>query len=154
MSLTPAQRADMDKDVARVRQAFTAARPGVEEAAAAWFSFGGDAAKALLKQLNDQQATLEKWAGQWRQWAEAGKDSSGDSYSLDFWKRIGQDLANFAADTAKQSRFTLTTTVLKDTAKATADTVTDPTKWAGWMQWAVGGVAGLLVLALALRVRG
>lgn len=141
---TTEQRAQMERDVAAVRAAFAAARPVVEGAASSWFAY--DSAQAVLAQLNAQTATLEKWATTWRSWAERGTDGVGD-YPVSFWRQVGQDLSNFAADAGKQAKYTLVTTVVRDTAHETAKPF-DPSLWPDWVPWALGGVAFLAALAI------
>lgn len=150
MSLSAATRAQMDTDVARVRQAFASARGAVEGAASGFFS--DDAAQAVLKQYRDQTVTLEKWAGLWRQWAEANKDAAGKAYPVEFWRQVGQDLANFAAFAGKQAGYTLLSTVVKDTVKETGATLVDPAKWSGTVQLLAAAVAAVLLLGIVLRV--
>lgn len=153
MSVTAAQKSAMDTDVQRVRAAGAAALAVAMDAADGFFSDA--AAGAVLTQVRAQLATLDKWAGQWRAWAEDGKDTTGApaiTNALEFWKRIGQDLVDFFTFAAKQAKYTLITTVLEDTVKTTAETVVSPSLWSPTVQLLLGGLAALVVAAVVYRV--
>jgi hypothetical protein len=155
VSATAEQRALMDEDVAAVRAAFAAARPVVQSAADSWWS--DDAAKAVLKQLQDQTVTLERWATTWRSWAERGTDDTGASYPISFWRQVGQDLADFAADAGKQSHYTLLSTVLGDTVSSAAAQLKDdldPSKWSATTWTLLIGAGALVALFLVAQVAG
>ncbi len=144
MSLTAAERKQMDDRVADVRRAFSKARPAVYEAASGLFA--SDAAKAVKKQLDDQSARSENWAMKERAQVEAG------TASLEWWLSAGLIYARYAAGTVGDAVNASLWTVVKNTATETAATVADPTKWAPSLQLGLGGVVLAVAAVVAWKV--
>ena len=167
MSLSAAERGAMDRAVAEVRRAFLLARAKVAavtasnqavdvlaalgQAFAGLLSREGDySAEAIRKQVADQNERAEAWAFAERAQVELG------SITLEWWLAAGRTYAAFAASAAQTaldaSVFATAASTAKETAADTARgaaRLADPRLWPAWLPWAAGGVALVVVLAVA-----
>lgn len=153
MSISAAQRTQMEQAVAEVRRAFATARPRVYEAAEGWFA--SEAAKAVKKQLDDQAVRSEAWATKQRAEVESG------AAELKWWLDAGVIYANYAAGTVGDAVNATLFTVVRNTVAQTAVEVKEgaavavnPLKWGLGTQILVGGIALTASLYLVARIRG
>jgi hypothetical protein len=152
VSLTAAQRQQMEDRVADVRRAFAKARPAVYEAASGFFA--SDAAKAVKKQLDDQGVRSETWATKQRAEVERG------AAELKWWLDAGLLYARYAASTVGDAVNATLWTVVANTATQTAVDVKEGAAVAiNPLRWGVGTqlLAGVVVLLvggyLVVRLR-
>jgi hypothetical protein len=170
---TAAQRAKMDEAAAEVRRHMGPAVDWLRETEESTFGswFLTDAEKSLLGNIRTEERRAAEWLSTWRGWAEKGQAPNGDAYPVDFYLRIGNDLANaFATYTREKvhaGAFVLGQAAAAavgdlgtglaragDSALNVLDGIEDATKaiaapWPVWVKLAgAAGAFGLAVIAI------
>lgn len=120
--------------------------------------FPSYAEKAAYKNMQTLGGEIERWAGTWRKWAEAGARDDGSRFSWETWFMAGKHFADAIkahSDASYDANFF--TGVVAPAAKQTAADVKDgavaaakaATKWMPIVLGVVGVVAVAVILTKA-----
>jgi hypothetical protein len=149
---TPQQLAQMDAAVAELHGQYNRAWPKVDANTGGWWT--SPEQDAIRKAFLDMGALLDKWATTYRAWAANGQRDDGTEYSvqrfLDFGRTdLGDAVEKISAEAYDRSLFAALKYTVTETGKQL-----NPLNWPMKWKLAAGvGVAGLLVLAVAVVAR-
>ncbi|HEX8702717.1 MAG TPA: hypothetical protein VF815_28035 [Myxococcaceae bacterium] len=107
-----------------------------------------DAQRAALKAIEQERKRFTTWSTAWKGWAIKGEEPSPTgpkAYPVNFWLRIGGDMASalkvYASGLYNPSLYEGVKYAVQETAK----TVTSPSLWPTSLTLATGGVVALAV---------
>lgn len=109
-----------------------------------------DTQKSIGRAFDGLSPQIDEWKTKLRRWAEAGRRDDGTAYDFDRWFEHGRTFAASIKAIAGYAYDASVFKLLRDTATATADDLTNPLKWPGWLKWTAA--AGVAVLALYVGV--